>query len=62
MANCYNHPGHIRETFMVLLIVTGLWKTHHIVTHEINRITMFMLMQFQQVHTSRLSVIDLNTY
>ena len=41
----------------------------HIVTHEINRISMFMLMQFQQVHTSKnisytwvVFVIDLNTY
>ena len=29
--------------------VTGLWKTDRIVTYEINRIFIFMLMQFQQV-------------
>ena len=27
--------------------VTRFWKTDHIVMHEINRISMFMLMQFQ---------------
>ena len=36
------------------LYVTGLWKTDRIVTYEINRIFIFMLMQFQQVRTFKI--------
>ena len=29
--------------------VTGFWKTDRVVTHEINKISMLMLMQVQKV-------------
>ena len=29
--------------------VTGFWKTDHVVTHEINKISMLMFMQVQKV-------------
>ena len=41
-------------TVSVCIYVTGFWKPDCIVTREINRIPILMLMQFQQVHTSKI--------
>ena len=44
----------INYMYIPCTYVTGFWKIDHIVTHEINRIFMSILMEFQQAHTSKI--------